>query len=237
MSVWVGRLLAAGQCVLALSIVWQWLCVSTHRLYLDEGRAPVSATVHARQRFDVSGGRVAPQIVSTADERLSFPVDFPRPSELRLRVVPRTQATFEIAIVERGARRVLCRRTVAEAAEIAQPLPATRGALELANEGELLWSDQRVVLEADEAPALLGLLGLLALAGAGAGRFFPLAFPRVAWARAALLGGLTAGLTVTVCLVLLEVGLRAIGDRLPAWITGPRRDLGEVDSDPRWQDS
>jgi hypothetical protein len=197
----------------------------------------VSATVHARQRFDVSGGRVAPQIVSTADERLSFPVDFPRPSELRLRVVPRTQATFEIAIVDEGGRRTLCRRTLGEATDVAQPLPAISGALELANEGELLWSDPRAVLEADGAAELLGLLGLLALAGAGAGRFFPLAFPRVAWARAALLGGLTAGLTAVLCLVLVEVGLRATGRRLPSWITSPRRNLGEVDADPRWQDS
>ena len=164
-----GWLLAASLCLLAISLAWQWLCVSTYRLYLDERRAPVSAPVRARQRFDVSGGRVVPQIVSTGDERLSFPVDFPRPSELRLRVVPSTQATFEIAIVERGARRILCRRTLSEAADIAQPLPATSGALELANEGELLWSDPRVVQEADVAPALLGLLALLALAGA-AGR-------------------------------------------------------------------
>ena len=78
---------------------------------------------------------------------------------------PARQATFEIAIVERGARRILCRRTLSEAADIAQPLPATSGVLELANEGELLWSDPRVVQEADVAPALLGLLALLALTG------------------------------------------------------------------------
>ncbi len=65
----------------------------------------------------------------------------------------------------------------------------------------------------------------------------PLALPRAAWARTALLGALTAGLTAALCLVLLEVGLRAIGDGLPSWITGPRRNLGEVDTDPRWQDS
>jgi lysophospholipase L1-like esterase len=152
-------------------------------------------------------------------------------------VVPRSQATFEIAILERGARRILCRRTLSEAADIAQPLPATSGVLELANEGELLWSDPRVVQEGDVAPALLGLLALLALTGLRAGRLVPLAFPRAAWARTALLGGLTAGITAALCLVLLEVGLRTIGDRLPSWITGPRRSLGEVDTDPRWQDS
>jgi hypothetical protein len=85
-SRWVGWLLAASQCLLALSLAWQWLCVSTYRLYLDERPASLSAPVRARQRFDVSDLRVVPQIVSTGDERLSFPVAFPRPSELRVRV-------------------------------------------------------------------------------------------------------------------------------------------------------
>src|SRR4029453_13243130 len=129
MSFWFGRLLAAGQCVLGVSLAWQWLCVSTHRLYLDERRAG-SGPVRARQRFDVLGGRVKPQIVSTENERLSFPLDFRRPSELELRVVPRRQAGFEIDIVERGSRRVLQRGTLTEAADIAQPLPATNGVLE-----------------------------------------------------------------------------------------------------------
>jgi GDSL-like Lipase/Acylhydrolase family len=237
MSVWLRRLLAAGQCALAISLAWQWLCVSTHRLYLDERRAPVSAPVLARQRFDVSGGRVAPQIVATGNERLAFPVDFRRPSELDLRVVPRSQATFEIAIVEQGKRRILQRATVSEAADIAQALPATSGVLELANEGPLLWSDPRVVQGTDVGPTLLGLLALLALAGLRVGKLVPLSFPQAAWARSALLCGLTAGITAALCLVVLEVGLRAIGGRLPSWITDPRRNLGEVDADPRWQDS
>jgi len=33
---WVGWLLVAGQCLLAISLGWQWLCVSTYRLYLDQ---------------------------------------------------------------------------------------------------------------------------------------------------------------------------------------------------------
>jgi len=95
---WVGWLLAAGQCPLAFSLAWQWLCVSTYRLYLDERRAPESAApAHARQRFEVSGGRVEPQILSTEDERLSFRIDFPRPWELRLRAVPRTRATASLS--------------------------------------------------------------------------------------------------------------------------------------------
>ena len=226
MSVWLGRLLAAGQCVLAISLVWQWLCVSTHRFYLDERRAPVSAPVHARQRFDVFGGRVAPQIVSTGNERLSFPVDFRRPSELDLRVVPRSQATFEIAIVEQGTRRILHRRTLSEAADIAQALPATSGVLELANEGALLWSDPRVVQGADVGPTLLGLLALLALAGLRVGKLVPLSFPQAAWARTALLCGLTAGITAVLCLVV--PGGRPPGDRGPPALVdhGPAPEPG-----------
>ena len=36
---------------------------------------------------------------------------------------------------------------------------------------------------------------------------------------------------------MLEVGLRAMGDRLPSWVTAQRLNLGEVHPDPRWQDS
>jgi len=237
MSVWFGRLIAAVQCALAISVAWQWLCVSTHRLYLDERRAPESEPVRARQRFDVLGGRVKPQIVSTENERLSFPLDFRGTSELDLRVVPRRQASFEIAIVERGSRRVLHRGTLTEAADIVQPLPATNGVLELANEGPLLWSDPKVVQGGDVGPTLFVLLALLAFAGVRTGRLVPLSFPQAARARTAVLGGLTAAVTASLCLVLLEVGLRAIGDRLPGWITDPRRNLGEVDTDPRWRDS
>ncbi|MFI4944146.1 MAG: hypothetical protein ACHP85_12825 [Burkholderiales bacterium] len=239
MSVWFGRLLVAGQCALVVSLAWQWLCVSTHRLYLDDRRAPVSAPVAARQRFDVLGGRVKPQIVSTENERLSFPLDFRTPSELDLRVVPRRQAGFEIAIVERGSRRILQRGTLTEAADITLPLPATNGVLELANEGPLLWSDPRVVQGANVEPTLFAILALLALAGLQAGRLVPLSFPQAPWARTALLGGLTASITTVFCLVFLEIGMRAIGDRLPSWVTDPRRNLGEVhaDTDPRWQDS
>ena len=234
---WVAWLLAGGQSLLVVWLGWQWLCGSTSRLYLDERRAlSSSASARARQRFDIVGGRVEPQILATG-ERLFFPVDLPRPSELRLRAVPIGQATFEIAIVQQGARRVLYRRSLSEAADIAQPLPPSAGRLELANQGKLLWSDPRVVQEPDIALALRGLLALLALTALRAGWPAPLALPRAAWVRSTVLGGLTAGVGASLCFVLLELGLRASGDSLPTWITAPRRNLGEVHTDPRWQDS
>jgi len=230
------RLLVAGQCALALSLVWQWLCVSTHRLYLDERRAPVAAPVGAGQRFDVFAGRVTPLIVSNGSARLAFPVDFRRPSELALRLIPRGQASFEVAIVDQGARRVLRRGTLSAAVDITEALPPVSGSIELASEGALLWSDPRIVERADFGPTLLGLL-LLALVGLRTGRLVPFSFPESARARSAVLGALTAFVTATLCLLLLEVGLRALVGQLPAWITDQRRNLGEVDADPRWQDS
>lgn len=235
---WVLRLLAASQFLLAISLAWRWLCVSTYRLYLDQRLAPeTSAPARARQRFEVRDGRVQPEILTREDERLSFPVNFPWPSQLRLQGVPNGRATIEIAIVQQGTRRTLYRRTLSEAAEIAQPLPPTTGLLELANQGELLWSDPRVVQEPDMVPQLLGLLALLALTGLCAGKRPPRALPLTPWARTALLGGLTAVITASLCVVVLEVGLRAMGDRLPWWVTVQRRNLGEVRTDPRWQGS
>lgn len=70
---WVAWLLAGGQSLLVVWLGWQWLCGSTSRLYVDERRAlSSSASARARQRFDIVGGRVEPQILATG-ERLFFP--------------------------------------------------------------------------------------------------------------------------------------------------------------------
>jgi hypothetical protein len=235
---WVGWLLALGQCLLALSLIRDWLYAGTYRLYLDKRLEPgPSVPALARQRFEIRGGRVEPQIVSSEDERLAFPVDFPWPSQLRLRAVPSVQATVEIAIVEQGIRWTLYRRTLFEAAEIVQRVPPTTGVLELANQGALRWTDPRVVTEPDMPPRLLGLLALLALTGVRARRPPPHTRPLAPWARSALLGGLTAVIAASLCLGVLEVGLRATGDHLPSWVTAQRRNLGEVHADPRWEES
>ena len=234
---WIWWLLVAGQALLALSLLRQWLNAGTYRLYLDKRRAAEVAAPHGtRERFVLRGDRVDPQILTAENERLAFPIDFPWPTELRVQAVPSRRATIEIAIVQGITRRVLSRRTLSEATEVAQPLPATTGVLELANEGELRWSDPRLVQEPDLAPCLLGLLALLALTGLRPG-VPPLPFRLPPWARTAVLGGLTAAIAAGLCLVVLETGLRVMGDRLPSWITAQRLNLGEVHPDPRWQNS
>jgi hypothetical protein len=236
---WLRRLLTLGQCAIGLVLIWQWLCASTYRLYLDERQAPKAATsAFARQRFEVRGGRVEPQILATEEEHLSFPVASPWPSQLRVRAVPSGRATVEIAVVEHDARRTLFRRTLSEATEITQPLPPTAGVLELTNRGEVRWSDARVVQDLRTWPWLLGLVGLLGLTGYRvAGRAHLGVTPEANRGRTFLFGGITAAISTILCLAVLEVGLRALGNRLPSWIAVQRRDLGEFRADPRWQDS
>jgi len=62
---WVLWLLAAGQILLAVSLAWRWLCVTTYRLPLAQRLAPeTSAPARARQRFEVRDGRGQPEILT-----------------------------------------------------------------------------------------------------------------------------------------------------------------------------
>ena len=219
--------------MLALGLLRQWLYVGTYRFCVDDR----AGSARARQRYDLRDGRVEPQILATEDGRLSFPLDSPLPSRLRLRAVPVSRATLEIALVEGGARRTLYRRTLSEGVEIAQPLPPTRGLLEMTNQGELRLSDPRVVQEPVTTPRLLGLLALGLLMALWNAWARPPVLPRAPWARTALLGAVTAAVGAGLSLAALEVALRALGDRLPSWVMLQRRNLGEAHADPRWQDS
>ena len=148
------------QLLLAVSVAKQWLFVGTYRFYLDGRSEPTSSIApRASQRFDIEGGRVEPQILATEDDRLSFPVAFPWRSSLEVRAVPVGRATVEIAVVERGHRLILSRRSLAEPADITLPLPPITGQLELVNEGALRWSDPRVVQQAAVNPRSGGAPG------------------------------------------------------------------------------
>jgi lysophospholipase L1-like esterase len=227
-----------AQLLLALSVAKQWLFVGTYRFYLDRtSEATSSIAPRASQRFDIVGGRVEPQILTTDDERLSFPVAFPWRSQLEVRAVPVSRATVEIAVVERGHRLVLARRALAEPADITVRLPPVTGQLEFVNEGALRWSDPRVVQHMAVTLELAGLLAIGVVQGLWLGAHpngFGLGAGR---ARGVFLGALCAGISVSTCLAVVELGLRAMGDRLPEWIAADRRNLGEARVDGRWQDS
>jgi hypothetical protein len=232
---WVWWILAGMECVLALWMVGDWLIANTRYLYLDKRIAPKAVSL-ARQQFEVQAGRIEPRIVAPSRERLAFPIVLSRPSELRVTAVPSTEATIEIAIAEGASRRTLLQRTLVRATEIVLPLVSS-GTLELATEGDLEWRNPRVVEKSRLGPILAGWVALLALSLAWARREPPLERPLRPRARSVLLGGLTAVVSASLCLGLLEAGLRGLGQNLPPWIAAERRNLGEVRPDPRWRET
>ena len=227
-----------AQILLALSVAKQWLFVGTYRFYLDR-RSESSSSIapRASQRFDIVGGRVEPQILTAEDDRLSFPVAFPWRSQLEVRAVPVSRATVEIAVVEKGHRLTLSRRSLAEPTDITLRLPPVTGQLELVNEGALRWSDPRVVQHMAATRELAGLLAIAVLQGLWMGRHPGGSVFGAGRARSAFLGALSAVVSVSACLAVVELGLRVMGDRLPEWIAVDRRNLGEARVDGRWQDS
>ena len=225
------------QLLLAFSVAKQWLFVGTHRFYLDRRSESSSIASRASQRFDIVGGRVEPQILTPEDDRLSFPVAFPWASRLEVRAVPVGRATVEIVVVERGHRLTLARRFLAEPADLTLPLPPVTGQLELVNEGALRWSDPRVVQQMAVAPEVAWLLAIAVLQGLWRGMHPGSSVLGAGRARSAFLAVLSGVVGVSAGLAVLELGLRAMGDRLPEWIASDRRNLGEARLDGRWQDS
>jgi lysophospholipase L1-like esterase len=230
---WLLLVAIAAQGVLTVELALQWLYVGTRRLYLGQEAAGPGT---ARQRFDVVGARVQPEIVAADDGRIAFPVALQLPARLRVRAVAKAPATVEVASVEDGSRRALAHAAVQGTAEIDVPVPARTRAIELANDGAVRWVDARLVDAPGYGRLLAWLCGLGALALLWRLRAGD-ALPAVGRARTAVLGGVTLGISTAVCLVVLELSLRALGPRLPSWIAVERRNLGEVRADPRWQDS
>ena len=176
-----------------------------------------------------------PEIVAEGGERITFPVALPLPVRLRVRAEPSPSATIQIATQDDTGRRSLAQSAIVAPTELDQWLPAHTRSVELASEGGVRWVDPRLV----DAPGpgrwmawIVGLSVLLVL-----WRFRAPPRPSAVRVPATVLGGLTLAIATALCLAVLEVGLRAMGGRLPTWIAVSRRNLGEARPDPRWQDA
>jgi lysophospholipase L1-like esterase len=229
---WALAAALAVQVLLTAAVVQQWLYVGTRRLYLD---AAQTAPAGARQRFPIRDGRVQPEIVVEGRERITFPVALPLPARLVGLVGLDPAASVEVAAVGAGGRRVLERQALTEVAWVEHQLPADTRAVELASEGRVRFGDLRLVDMPGPGRRIAWIAGLAMVLLLWKHR----AAARASSARVPgpVLGALTAGIAATLCFVVLELGLRGLGDRLPTWIAASRRDLGEVRADPRWQDA
>jgi hypothetical protein len=224
----VASLPALGALLLGASLAHDWLNAETRRLYLEKRRATGEA-VAARQRFVVREGRVEPQILAAGAERLVFEVDPRGTTDLRFGADPGAPGRIEVAVSRAGTRRVLARHDLSSTRHgVVVPLPAGPGLLELTNEGPVTWLDPRLVRTPRWWPRLMGMALLAGLA-------LHARTPRRRLGRPAL-AAITTALTVGLGVGALEASLRVLSPALP-WMAIARRDLGEVQPDPRWQDS
>jgi lysophospholipase L1-like esterase len=220
------------QLLLTAAVVQQWLFVSTRRLYLDSAE---TAPAGARQRFPIRDGRVQPEIVVEGRERIRFPVALALPARLVALVELGPAASVEVAAVGDEGRRVLARQQNTEIAWIEHRLPPGTRAIELVSQGGVRFGDVRLVDAPGPGRRIAWMVGLALVLLLWSRRADPR--PSAARLPVPVLGALTMAVATTLGLVVLELGLRALGSRLPTWVAVSRRDLGEVRPDPRWQDA
>jgi len=179
-----------------------------------------------------------PRIVTRGPERIAFKTAIGQDSTIHVNVRPLGRARYEIAVRDGIARRVLARGDVRRATAIACPFPTGNGILELASDDALEWVDPRVVrdLRVGRHGVALAMLLLVSIATRRRERRATVSVDRAAarlgWFRAS-----AVCVSASVALLLVESGLRASGDHLPAGIAAERHDLGEVGRDPRWEES
>ena len=222
--------------MIVILIVRNFLYVTTRRLYLDGPQARTGGS--GAQRFEVEGGRVVPEILVPADDRIQFAVRQARSSTVRFDVRPAGHATYEVTLVARtGKREVVARGEVNGAAGVSCSLPPFDGVLELANHGSLRWADLRIVGDFRLRPHLMALALLVCLSlglWLTNAAFAPSL--REAMTPAAIRTLLAVG-SILSSLALAETALRGLGPRVGPGIAAQRRILGEVWPNPRWQDS
>ena len=222
---------------MGLLIVRNWSYVTTYRLYLSQ-RADPAARSAAAQRFDIEGARVVPQIVSRDDDMIAFKTAIGRPSTLRVDIRPSGRAAYEIRWRDGSTVELLASGDITTPTSVTHAIPARIGGLEFVSHGSLTWIDPRLIRDLRIAPHVAVMVLLLGASLALSRRRRPAPqeasrpVDRIVWfRRLALTGG------IAISLLTLEIGLRALGDRVPGGIASERHDLGEVRQDPRWEDT
>jgi hypothetical protein len=230
------HLFLIGALAVALLIARNWAYVTTYRLYLNQ-RVDDASRSAAAQRFDIEGIHVVPQIAMRDDDRVAFTTAIGQSSTFRVQVRPIEHAHYEIRWRDSAGDRVLSTGDVTAPTNVTSAIPAGGGRIELVSHGSLTWIDPRFVRDFRVAPHVLLLAALLAGAVACAHRRRAPPAARDARDRVVWFGRFALAGSVVISLVVLEGGLRALGDRIPGGIGAQRHDLGEVQWDPRWEDS
>lgn len=234
--IWISRALLLAHIVVLLLVARNWAYVTTYRLYLDH-RIPSQRSA-AAQQFDIEGARVVPLIVTRGPDRVAFATDVAQDSTVRVDLRPAAPTTYAIEWHRGSSRDVLAQGLIDGPLSIACAYPTGTGILELVSGGPVTWADARVVRNLRLWPhvAVLALLTSCWLLWARRSPENRLAaFESVP--RFAAFSMASAAASIVAALLVLETGLRALGDRVPSGIVTERHDLGEVTRDPRWIES
>ncbi len=230
----VPHVLIAAICVTSALIVRQWAYATTFRLYLD-GRADDRTHSAATQRFDLEGRFVVPKILMH-DDRAAFRTAIGHDSTIRAAIRGTAGSGVEVRLRQHGVERVVARAVDLKAPmEIAVPFPQGTGEIEIAAHGDVTWADLRVERGMHLGRPFAGLLVEIGLLVVVIRRAHLAGRRALGRGRRVWLSLLTASGSLAVSLVLLEVGLRAVGSRVSPGISVLRHDLGEATDDPRWQ--
>ncbi len=233
---WLPRILLIALAAVSVALVRAWVTACTHRLYLSD-RADVSSSSEARQRFVVEDERVVPQILTQDTDGFRFRLPPTRRGWLRFEVRPEGAATIEVRWSDGERTQTLVRRALSAQQEIASPLPASGGVLDVSSQGAVVWSDLRVEESFPWWPHSV-MLGLLLALSFGLARTDPrFAVDWTPRERFLLVRAAAAGLVAVITLAALEVVLRVAAWRTPSFMAVERSRLGEVAPDPHWQDS
>lgn len=215
--------LGAALLLLVATALADWLGVRTERLTVQQSVSKWERGT-VRQRYAIKSDRVVPQIVTSDKARAVFLVDARAPRELRFVAQPEGAAEYRIAAVGEGSRRLIAKKKITREAKRSVTLPPGNLRLEISVTGRIVWDDLRLVRPFFLWPlyAVAGLVVAFAAWFAPAGR------------GTSLTNTLTFLVSSGLCLLALELALRAIGPRLPPVIAAARHDLGMVAADNRW---
>jgi lysophospholipase L1-like esterase len=233
---WISRILVIAPIVIISLIVRQWAYVTTYRLYLD-ARSGSPEQSAAAQQFDIDRRHVVPRIVTRGADRLAFASRVGQPSAIHVELRPVAPVAYAIEWRDGAETRTLAAGRADAVRTIVCAFPTGTGTVELTADGPVTWVDPRIVRPMRIGRHLLWLGLFIACSLVWQRRGVDRDGRSHGWTRVAYFKAASISAGVLTALLISEVALRAVGERLSSGIAAERHDLGEVTFDPRWEDS
>ena len=233
---WILRALLATLVAVLLLAAKDWAYSPTYHLFLNHRTSGDQSA--AGQQFVIEGDRVVPLITTRGAGRVAIATEIGRDANVHVGLRSTAPARYAIEWRQGSERRVLAQGTVDGSASVVCAYPTGSGVLDLVSDGAITWVDPRAVRTLPVWPYLWAA-GLLILCRLAWGRRATAQQPPEVFgmSRFTVLKTAAAAVSLVVALLISEVMLRALGDRLPGGIVSERHDLGEVNRDPHWVDS